>query len=185
MSRIGKKEIIVPNDLKICIDQKDKIGISDGKINSYIDIPNNIEVEFKDDKINVIRKNEDKQTKALHGLVRSLVSNTLKGFKTPFERSLEIKGIGFKANVVANKLTLNVGYSHPVEYEIPEGIEIFVDAKANTILIKGKNKLKVGEVASKIRAIRPPEPYKGTGLIYVGEKVRRKAGKSGAGSGKK
>jgi len=183
MSRIGKKEIDVPANLKVEI-LKNKVSVSNGKEVLHADIPEKIKVIFDNNKIIIDRQNEDNRTKSLHGLVRSLVANMVLGFTKPFEKVLQIKGIGYKSSVVGKDLVLNVGYSHPVNVEIPHGITVTVDAKANQVTVSGFDKLMVGEIAAKIRAVNPPEPYKGTGIMYLNERIIRKAGKS-ASSGKK
>ena len=182
MSRIGKQEIIVPSNLKVEI--SDKIVVSNGKESFETSIPEKIKVTFDNNKIIVTRENEDNKTKSLHGLVRNLIANNVLGFQKPFQKILQIKGIGYKAAVHGNKLVLNVGYSHPVDVEIPHGIEVKIDVKANQVIVSGIDKLLVGEIAAQIRAVNPPEPYKGTGIMYLNERIIRKAGKS-ASSGKK
>jgi large subunit ribosomal protein L6 len=182
MSRIGKKEIEVPSNLKIEIN--DKISVSNGNEVLSTHIPEKIKVTFDTNKIIITRESEDKKIKSLHGLVRSLISNSILGFQKPFQKILQIKGIGYKASVVGEKLVLNVGYSHPVEVVIPKDIDVKIDAKTNQVIVSGVNKLLVGEIAAKIRAVNPPEPYKGTGIMYLNERIIRKAGKS-ASSGKK
>jgi large subunit ribosomal protein L6 len=176
MSRIGKQEINVPNNLKVEI--LDKVKISDGKITSEIIIPENINVFFENNIITVKRENENNKTKALHGLVRKLLFNSISGFKKPFQKILQIKGVGFRAALNGKKIVLNVGYSHAVELDIPSGIEVKLDAKLNQIILDGQDRLILGGFAADIRAVRPPEPYKGTGIMYLNEKIIRKAGKS-------
>ena len=141
-----------------------------------VQIPIGITVEEKEGLIVVNRTGNSKHTKALHGLFRSLLNNAIIGVSEGFNKQLELHGIGYKAVVEGQKLTLNVGFSHPVIFEAPEGIEFNV--QKNTINIKGINKEKVGQIAAKIRSIRKPEPYKGKGIRYTGEYVRRKAGKT-------
>ena len=176
MSRIGRKEITVPQSVKVVI--SDKVVISNGKQSLEVAIPEKINVNMSDNIIVVTRESEDKKTKSLHGLTRNLIANAVGGFGKAFERVLNIKGIGFKANVSGRKLILNVGYSHPVEFEIPEHIDIKVDAKGVELIVFGVDKMQVGEMAAEIRDVRPPEPYKGTGIMYAGERIVRKAGKS-------
>ncbi len=182
MSRIGKKEIIVPSNLKVEI--SDSIKVSNGKHSLETEIPSEIKLKYENNKITLTRNSEENRVKSLHGLVRNLIANMVNGFQKPFQKVLQIKGIGFKANVAGKKLVLNVGYSHPVEIDIIDGINISIDAKTNQLTVEGFDKLKVGEIAATIRAIRPPEPYKGTGIMYLGEKIIRKAGKSAASSKK-
>ncbi|MDR0675683.1 MAG: 50S ribosomal protein L6 [Elusimicrobiota bacterium] len=182
MSRIGKQEIIIPNTLKVEIN--DKVILSNGKVTKETVIPDNIKVVFENNKILIKRDNDENKTKALHGLTRKLVANNVAGFQKPFQKILQIKGVGFRATLNGNKLVLNVGYSHTVALNIPPQIEVKIDAKSNQILVESQDKLKLGEFAADIRSVRPPEPYKGTGIMYLNEKIIRKAGKS-ASSGKK
>ena len=176
MSRIGKKEIVVPANVKITI--AEKVTISDGKEVLEVAVPEKINVTMSENILSVTRESEDSKTKSLHGLTRNLIGNAVLGFAKPFEKVLNIKGIGYKAAVNGKKLVLNVGYSHPVEFVIPEHLNMRVDGKGNELVISGVNKMNVGEIAAKIRDVRPPEPYKGTGIMYAGERIVRKAGKS-------
>lgn len=183
MSRIGKQPIHVANDVKVEV--KDSlVTISKGKNIFTHEIPSNISVEFKDNVINVTRANDDRKARSLHGLIRKNIANTVIGLTTPFKKVLNIKGIGFKSQVTGKNLVLNVGYSHAVNFPIPDGINIEVDAKTNQVTITGENKCLVGETAAKIRDVRPPEPYKATGIAYIDERIIRKAGKA-ASAGKK
>jgi large subunit ribosomal protein L6 len=138
-----------------------------------------MEIALKDDQFTVARPSEEKRHKALHGLTRTLVQNMVEGVSKGFSKSLEIQGVGYKAEAKPYGVNLIVGYSHPVKYEAPKGIKITVDN--NTMVkIEGADKELVGQVAAELRSVRPPEPYKGKGIRYVGEQVRRKAGKTGA-----
>jgi large subunit ribosomal protein L6 len=138
-----------------------------------------MEIALKDNQFTVARPSEEKRHKALHGLTRTLVQNMVEGVSKGFSKSLEIQGVGYKAEAKPYGINLIVGYSHPVKYEAPKGIKISVD---NNVLVKieGADKELVGQVAAELRQVRPPEPYKGKGIRYVGEQVRRKAGKTGA-----
>jgi large subunit ribosomal protein L6 len=138
-----------------------------------------MEIALKDNQFTVARPSEEKRHKALHGLTRTLVQNMVEGVSKGFSKSLEIQGVGYKAEAKPYGVNLIVGYSHPVKYEAPKGIKISVD---NNVLVKieGADKELVGQVAAELRQVRPPEPYKGKGIRYVGEQVRRKAGKTGA-----
>ncbi|MCP4482635.1 MAG: 50S ribosomal protein L6 [bacterium] len=177
MSRIGKKEITVPTSVKV--DIGDKVVASNGKQSMEVAIPEKIKVNLADNIITVTRDSEDNQTKSLHGLTRSLLANAIHGFENPFKKELQIKGIGYKAAVKGKKLILNVGYSHPVELEIPTHITVKIDgSKGTELVISGVDNMVVGEFAAEIRDVRPPEPYKGTGIMYAGERIIRKAGKS-------
>jgi large subunit ribosomal protein L6 len=174
MSRIGKKPIEIPSGVNVTI--------SDGKINvkgpkGEIELKTRpeIKIEINGNQINLTPAIESKATPALWGTARSILSNAVNGVATGFEKKLEIEGVGYKANIEGNGLLIEVGYSHPVKFEKPQGIE-FATAK-NVITISGADKKLVGETAAQIRKIRPPEPYKGKGIRYVGEKIRRKLGK--------
>jgi large subunit ribosomal protein L6 len=138
-----------------------------------------MEIALKDNQFTVARPSEEKRHKALHGLTRTLVQNMVEGVSKGFSKSLEIQGVGYKAEAKPFGVNLIVGFSHPVKYEAPKGIKISVD---NNVMIKveGADKELVGQVAAELRQVRPPEPYKGKGIRYVGEQVRRKAGKTGA-----
>jgi large subunit ribosomal protein L6 len=138
-----------------------------------------MEIALKDNQFTVARPTEEKRHKALHGLTRTLVQNMVEGVSKGFSKSLEIQGVGYKAEAKPYGVNLIVGFSHPVKYEAPKGIKISVD---NNVMIKveGADKELVGQVAAELRQVRPPEPYKGKGIRYVGEQVRRKAGKTGA-----
>lgn len=160
----------------------DKVGrtlmIKGPKGNLEISLPNNIEIELRGQVITVLRKNDQKQTKALHGLIRSKIANMVTGVKDGWSKNLELVGVGFRAQTTEDKLTLTVGFSHPVEVTKEEGVSF--EVKDNTkITVMGVDKEAVGRVADKIRRIKPPEPYKGKGIRYVGEYIRRKVGKAG------
>ena len=139
----------------------------------------NMKVTMQDNQIVVERPNNVKENKALHGLTRNLINNMVEGVTKGFEKKLEILGVGYRASVAGSKLTLNLGYSHPIEFTAPAGIAIEIDKdKKNLLLVKGMDKQVVGEVAAKIRGFRKPEPYKGKGIRYLGEHVQMKAGKA-------
>lgn len=178
MSRIGKKPIEIPDDVEIKITER-LVKIKGPKGEMSKEIPLEIGIEIKDKKILLNPKRKTKKSGALWGLTRSLLYNDVKGVTEGFEKELELIGIGYRASMEKEKLlVLEVGFSHKVEIEVPEGIDVSV--KKNIITISGIDKQKVGEVAAKIRKIRPPEPYKGKGIRYMGEKVRRKEGKRAA-----
>ncbi len=175
MSRVGRLPIEVTNNLKVNITDG-KIEISNGKDSLLLDIPSVIDVKFKNNTITVSRKEETKEAKALHGTIRALINNMVIGLTKGFTKNLELVGIGYKAEVKGNELVLNLGYSHPVIYKIPEGINIKVE-KNTKVIVSGIDKQKVGQVAAEIRAFRKPEPYKGKGIRYEGEYIMMKAGK--------
>lgn len=175
MSRIGKQPIILTPGIKIEI-KGQEVKASNGKNELKTIIPHFVMVKEQDNKLEVTVKNPaDKDQRAQWGLFRVLINNMVKGLTEGFEKKLEIQGIGFKAAASGQKLTLNLGFSHPVEFQVPEGIEAKVEK--NIITIKGIDKQQVGQIAATIRAIKEPEPYKGKGIRYLGEEVRRKAGK--------
>lgn len=178
MSRIGKLPIQVPKDVDIEI-KKNFIKVSKGKVALEQTIQPGISLEFDKDsrQLKVERVNDSKPYRSLHGLYRSLISNMVAGLTTGFVKELEIVGIGYRAELKENRLHLQLGYSHPIIYVPPEGIDITVP-KPTTVIIKGYNKQLVGQIADKIRSFRPPEPYKGKGIRYANEQIRRKAGKS-------
>ena len=177
MSRIGKKIIEIPQNVSITIDNqnikiKGKHGILEKSFLDYISIQNN------EGKIAVTRINDTKKVKAYHGLTRSLIQNMIIGVNEKFSKTLIAEGIGYKFQMDKKSLILNVGFTHPVEFPIPADLSIQLDSPTK-ISISGVDKEKVGFLAAKIRGTRPPEPYKGKGIMYEGEKIIRKAGKSG------
>jgi large subunit ribosomal protein L6 len=177
MSRIGKKPISVPKDVQIIL-EKPSIIVK-GKLGqlSYRFLPE-VDVNLENDQLVVTPLKKTKSTSAIWGLTRALLANMVKGVSDGFEKKLEIEGVGYRASMSGNKLILAVGFSHPVELEAPEGIKISVEK--NIITVSGFDKALVGQVAADIRAIKKPEPYKGKGIHYLGEKIRRKAGKKAA-----
>lgn len=179
MSRIGKLPVKVQDKVNVEIKEKTNLTIKGAKSTQKIVMSGNaIEAEVKDGFIVLKRKNDDAKSKALHGLYRSLVQNAMTGVSTGWSKSLTLNGVGYRANVAGKNLELTLGFSHPIKFAIPEGIEILVD-KQTTVLVKGADKSLVGQVAAKIRDFRPPEPYLGKGVRYTDEVVRKKAGKSG------
>jgi large subunit ribosomal protein L6 len=178
MSRIGRKAIPLPKGATVTING-DKIVVRGAKGELNTPLMPGINVNVEQDKIMVSRDNDEKQTCAWHGMTRALIANMVTGVTEGFQRTLEIVGVGWRAQLQGKKLVLSIGYSHPVEYDPPEGIEIVVENPIKFV-IKGIDKQAVGEACAKIRAYRPPEPYHGKGIRYSGEKVVRKAGKTGA-----
>ena len=174
MSRVGKKPILIPAGVEVKI-EGGKIFIKGPKGELQREVRPEIKVEAKEGKIFVSEKKETKKSKALWGLTRMIIFNMVKGVTDGYEKKLQIEGIGYKANMEGDSLVLQVGFSHPVKLKEPEGIKFSVEK--NIITVKGINKELVGQTAAKIRTIRPTEPYKGMGLKYVGEVVRRKEGK--------
>jgi len=192
MSRIGKQPIKVSQGTEIKI-EGDTIKVKGSKGELSFVLPSEIKVEVKEDNILISPKNREteqkesagkkaNETSALWGLTRALIFNMVKGVTEGFEKKLEIQGVGYKAAMQGNKLVMQLGFSHPVELETPEGIELKVEK--NIIIVSGIDKQKVGQTAAKIRDFKKPEPYKGKGIRYEGEKVRRKAGKKAVASEK-
>lgn len=177
MSRIGKLPIEIPQGVEVTIDGQ--TVTAKGPLGTEtVEVREEIIVKKEDNKVVLTRRDEERKTRALHGLSRTLVANAINGVKTGFEKKLELQGVGYRAAMQGKTLNLQLGYSHPVNFESPEGITITVEANTN-ITVKGSNKQKVGDVAAAIREKRPPEVYKGKGVRYEGEYVRRKAGKAG------
>ena len=177
MSRIGKLPIKVPKNVNITLDgTKIEVKGPNGTLN--LEIPSIIGVSLEEDTLTVNKKEETRLARQQYGLVRSLLNNMVLGVSNKFEKKLQMIGVGYRAQVQGKELTLNVGYSHPVVFPIPNEIDIKVEANTN-LTISGADKEAVGLLASQIRATRPPEPYKGKGIRYVDEVVLRKAGKSG------
>jgi len=179
MSRVGKKPILIPENVEIKIEGQ-KIIVKGPKGELQREIRPEIKLEVEKDKILVIPQKKTKGTKAFWGLTRALVFNMIKGVTEGYEKKLQLEGVGYKANLEGEELVLQVGFSHPVKIEKPEGVNFSVEK--NIITVSGINKELVGQIAAKIRKVRPPEPYKGKGIRYVGEEVRRKAGKKVVGA---
>lgn len=180
MSRIGRLPIQVPPRVEVEI-QGAHIRVTGPKGTLERDLPADIMVNFDNGVIQVTRPSDARGHRSLHGTTRALVNNMVVGVSTGFEKILEINGVGYRAELNGRNLVLNVGYSHPVVMEPPQGISFEVDAKTRQIKVMGTDKQQVGQVAANIREIRPPEPYLGKGIKYLSEKIRRKAGKSGKG----
>ncbi|MDD5504487.1 MAG: 50S ribosomal protein L6 [Candidatus Omnitrophica bacterium] len=176
MSRIGKRPVKVPNGVKVNINQR-VIALEGPKGKLSLNLPDGINAAHTGDEILLNRVSDIKIHKMNHGLARSLTNNMVKGVTEGFSKELEIQGVGFKAQVSGKKLTLNLGFAHPIEYDAPTGVDI-QSPKPTQIIIKGIDKQLIGEVAAQIRAFYKPEPYKGKGIRYVGEYVRKKAGKT-------
>lgn len=176
MARLGKKVIIVPKEVKVNI-SSNKICVEgkNGKLEQAM--PSGISVEAKDDQLFVKITSETKTSKSLQGTIRAIIINMIKGVTEGYVKQLEIVGVGYRAQKQQDKLNLQLGFSHPVVYSSPEGVEIETP-KPNQIVVKGIDKVKVGQAAAEIRAIFPPEPYKGKGIRYTNEYVRKKVGKA-------
>ena len=183
MSRIGKMPIAVPAGVTVDIAENNKVTVKGPKGTLERVLPEELTIKEEDGHVVVSRPNDLKRMKSLHGLTRTLINNMIHGVTEGYEKVLEVNGVGYRAAKQGKKLTLNLGYSHPVEMEDPEGIETVLDGQ-NKIIVKGIDKEKVGQYAAEIREKRAPEPYKGKGIRYEGEYVIRKEGKAGKGSKK-
>lgn len=177
MSRIGKQPIPLPAGVEVQV-EGNVVRVKGAKGELTRVLPEAIQVAVEDGRIVVRRASDDPEHKALHGLSRTLVANMVEGVTKGYEKSLEIRGVGYRAQMVGNKLQLVVGFSHPVEVTPPPGIQVEVP-KPTQIIVRGIDKELVGEFAAQIRRVRPAEPYLGKGIRYEGERVRRKAGKAG------
>ena len=177
MSRIGRMPIAVPAGVTVDIAENNHVTVKGPKGTLERALPTELEIKVEDGHVVVARPNDLKKMKSLHGLTRTLINNMVVGVTTGYEKKLEVNGVGYKAAKAGKKLTLNLGYSHPVEMEDPEGIETKVDG--NKIIVSGISKEKVGQFAAEIRDKRRPEPYKGKGIKYETEVIRRKVGKTG------
>ncbi len=181
MSKIGKKPIEIPTGITVSFDEKKNgISVKGSKGELYFEVDFNVQVEIRDNQIILSVKKETKKSLALWGLSRALIANMVLGVEKGYEKQLELHGVGHKATQTGKNITLNLGFSHPVVFEAPEGIELKVEK--NVITISGIDKQLVGQIAADIRSKKKPEPYKGKGIRYVGEQVRRKVGKKVAGT---
>jgi len=176
MSRIGVKPVVVPKDVKVNI-TKDSINVEGPKGKLQFPLYMRISVAQENDLIKVTRQSNNKNYRALHGLTRAMIANMITGVSVGFVKELEMIGVGYRAQLQGKKLVLQLGLSHPVDFPVPEDIAIEVP-KPTKLVVKGIDRQKVGQTAANIRSLLPPEPYKGKGIRYVGEQVRRKAGKT-------
>ncbi|AIM24396.1 50S ribosomal protein L6 [Melissococcus plutonius] len=177
MSRIGNKIVVLPDGVEVT-QKGNNITVKGPKGELTREFSSDIKMNIDGKEVVFTRPNDSKEMKTIHGTTRANFNNMVVGVSTGFEKALELIGVGYRAQVQGNKLTLNVGYSHPVEIVPPAGITVEVPSNTQ-VIVKGINKEQIGELAAKIRGIRPPEPYKGKGIRYVGEYVRRKEGKTG------
>jgi len=178
MSRIGKKPIAIPKGVTVKI-EGNTIGVQGPKGKLDTSLPAGITVEQKDGNIVAIRENDSQS--ALHGLARALVNNAVEGVTKGWTRELEIVGIGYRAEMKGKGLVVfSLGYSHPIEYPLPTGVDAAVDPKQTRITLTGIDRQKVGQVAAEMRGLRPPDPYKNKGVRYLGERLKKKVGKTGA-----
>lgn len=181
MSRIGKQVIVIPKGVKVNIDS-DIVKVEGPKGILVQPLSKKLNIDISNGEIKVTRKIEDdKETNMMHGLTRSLIANMVKGVVDGFQKSLEIVGVGYKADVQGGTINLILGYSHPIKYDLPKGVTATIEKQTN-ITLKGVDKRLLGQTAAEIRAFRLPDPYKGKGIKYTGEIIRRKAGKAGKAS---
>ena len=178
MSRIGRMPIAVPAGVTVEIAENNKVTVKGPKGTLERVLPSEMDIKLENGEVVVTRPNDLKKMKSLHGLTRTLIANMVTGVTEGYTKTLEINGVGYRAQKQGKKLTLSLGYSHPVEMEDPEGIETVLDGQ-NIIIVKGISKEKVGQYAAEIREKRRPEPYKGKGIKYADEVIRRKVGKTG------
>jgi len=181
MSRVGKQPVPIPDGVKIGIE--DGIFVAEGpKGRVEESLLEGLQVEVEDGVLTVVRSNETRDLRAKHGLMRALLANAVHGVAQGFTKVLEIHGVGYRAQLQGDEIHLSLGYSHPVIFPVPAGIKVQVDEKAGKITVGGADRQQVGQVAANIRSLRKPEPYKGKGIRYSDEIVRRKVGKAGAGA---
>ena len=175
MSRIGKNPVTIPAEISVSVDGN-VIVFKKGSVQKDLDTKGNVEVKVENGQIIFASKSDDRQDRAYWGTYRALSANIIVGLTTGNQKQLEINGVGYRAAVKGNILELQLGFSHPINYEFPKGLQVSVEK--NIITIKGDDKQVVGQVAAEVRSFRPPEPYKGKGVKYVEEHIRRKAGKT-------
>ncbi|MBQ6128995.1 MAG: 50S ribosomal protein L6 [Lachnospiraceae bacterium] len=178
MSRIGKMPIAIPAGVTVDVAENNKVTVKGPKGTLERVMSNEMAIKVEDGQITIERPNDLKRSKSLHGLTRTLLNNMVIGVTDGYEKKLEVNGVGYRAQKQGKKLTLNLGYSHPVEMEDPEGVETVVEG-TNIIFVRGIDKEKIGQYAAEIRDKRRPEPYKGKGIKYADEHIRRKVGKTG------
>jgi large subunit ribosomal protein L6 len=178
VSRIGKKPIAIPEGVSVSISDR-TIKVKGQKGELSWNFPENIGVSITDGLIKISRTSDLKTDRALHGLTRSLISNMITGVSKGYQKNLEIAGVGYRAQVSGNKITFTLGYSHPIEMQLPEGISAAVDPKQVQITLTGIDKQLLGQVAASMRALRPPDAYKGKGIRYAGQRLKLKVGKAG------
>lgn len=178
MSRIGRMPVEVPQGVTVNI-KGTYVHVKGPKGQMEHTFPASMKISLKDGEVIVERPSDERTHRALHGMTRAIINNMVVGVDKGFEKVLEINGVGYRAELSGKKLVINVGYSHPVEVEPPDGITFDVEPRARLIKVQGYDKAVVGQVAADIRKIRPPEPYKGKGIKYIDERIRRKAGKAG------
>ena len=178
MSRIGRQPVSVPANVTIDVNEENFVSVKGPKGELSRQFPQSISLDRDEGVINVTRPNDEGKQRALHGLSRSLLNNMVTGVTTGFTKTLEVQGVGYRAQMQGSSLQLALGFSHPIEFKAPAGIKLTAP-QPTAITIAGSDKALVGQVAAELRGLRPPEPYKGKGIRYAGEVIRRKAGKAG------
>lgn len=178
MSRIGRLPVMIPSGVNVSVDGT-YVHVKGPKGELERTFPSAVTISIDEGQLKVERPSDDAYYRAMHGMVRAVINNMVIGVSSGFEKVLEVNGVGYRAELDGNNLVLNVGYSHPVVIEPPVGISFEVDTRSRQIKVMGYDKETVGQVAANIRNVRPPEPYKGKGIKYLDEKIRRKAGKAG------
>ena len=178
MSRIGKKPVEIPSGVTITVSDKNEVTVKGPKGELTRSFNTDLSITIEDNILTVTRPSESKEHRALHGTTRALIANMVEGVSAGFQKTLELIGVGYRAQKQGSKLVLNVGYSHPVEIEPEQGVSVEVPSNTK-VIVSGASKERVGALAANIRDVRPPEPYKGKGIRYEGEFVRRKEGKTG------
>ena len=179
MSRIGRQPVPIPSGVEVKV-EGEVVRVKGGKLILEQRIPALTHVEVQDGVAIVHRKGDDKPSRSAHGLMRSLLANMVHGVTVGFSKALDIVGVGYRAEVNGREVKLSVGYSHPVMMKIPEGLDVAAEGQTR-LVVRGADKQRVGQFAAELRAVRPPEPYKGKGIRYVDERIRRKVGKAGVG----
>ena len=182
MSRIGRKPINLPSGVDFKVSGT-TVEIKGPRGQLRRNLHPNMRIELQDGVVTVSRPSDGRLDRSLHGLTRSLINNMVVGVSDGYSKQLNIVGVGYKVELKGKDLVLNLGHSHAINYPAPEGVEFDVDSKKNTIVVKGANKERIGQTAAEIRGLRPPEPYKGKGVMYSTERIRRKAGKAAASKG--
>lgn len=183
MSRVGRKVIPIPKDVKVQVQER-SVQVQGPKGKLETPVPRGISFSLEGAELLCKRSGDDREQRALHGLARALANNAVRGVSEGFSKELDIVGVGYKAAVEGNKVVFALGYSHPVEFKIPEGIKVAVE-KQTRVTVSGIDRQRVGQVAAEIRSLRKPDPYKQKGIRYVGEVLKKKAGKAAASSGAK
>ena len=178
MSRIGRMPVVIPSGVQVNVDGSN-VNVKGPKGELRRTFSPLIGIVMENGQLVITRNSENPAERALHGTTRAVLANMIHGVSAGFERVLEIEGVGYRAELKGKNLVLHMGYSHPVEMEPPDGITFDVDQKTRQVFVRGFDKEQVGQIAANVRKVRPPEPYHGKGLHYLGEKIRRKAGKSG------